>query len=283
LKKTPKSLKPLLEDGIIDKVIRPIMSGKEAKVYLVEVNDTYRCAKVYKDVHKRSFQNSSIYREGRKERNSRKARAMAKRSNYGRKEEESSWQNAEVHALNRLADAGVRVPKTYGCFDGVLLMDLVSDINGNIAPRLSEVEMNAEIASEYHKLLLTELVRMLCAGLVHGDLSEYNILVDAHGPVIIDLPQAVDAAANNNAKMIFERDVNNLRLFFGRHVPEILKSQYGPEIWEIYESGELKASTSLSGKFTADEELANVDEVLEEIEVAREEAEAAKLYAEQRT
>ena len=162
-------------------------------------------------------------------------------------------------------------------------MDLVSDINGNIAPRLSEVEMNAEIASEYHKLLLTELVRMLCAGLVHGDLSEYNILVDAHGPVIIDLPQAVDAAANNNAKMIFERDVNNLRLFFGRHVPEILKSQYGPEIWEIYESGELKASTSLSGKFTADEELANVDEVLEEIEVAREEAEAAKLYAEQRT
>ncbi|MCM8538929.1 MAG: hypothetical protein NE328_01510 [Lentisphaeraceae bacterium] len=273
MKKTPKSLKPLIRDGIIDEVVRPIMSGKEAKVYLVKCQGQLRCAKVYKDVNNRSFQNSSMYREGRNERNSRRARAMAKRSNYGRQEEEESWQNAEVEALYKLADAGVRVPQAYGCFDGVLIMDLVVDHEGNVAPRLGDVEMTLEEAKDYHQFLIGELVRMLCCGLIHGDLSEYNILVDANGPVIIDLPQAVDASGNNNAQMIFTRDVNNLKNFFGRLAPEILHTSYAEEIWHIYEKGELKPDAKLSGNFKAKKKKVNVQEVLSEIEDARTEHE----------
>ncbi len=259
----------LINDGIIDEVIRPIMSGKEANVYLVKVNGQFRCAKVYKDVNNRSFKNSSMYREGRNERNSRRARAMAKRSNYGRREEEESWQNAEIEALHRLAEAGVRVPQAYGCFDGVLLMDLVVDHNGEIAPRLGDLEMSQELAIDYHKFLINQLVKMLCAGLIHGDLSEYNILVDAEGPVIIDLPQAVDAAANNNAKVIFTRDINNLRNFFGCFADEIFYTDYAGEIWSIFEKGKLTPEVVLTGKFQADEKQVNVKEVLSEIDEAR--------------
>ncbi len=269
MKKIPESLMSLINDGIIDEVIRPIMSGKEANVYLVKVNGQFRCAKVYKDVNNRSFKNSSMYREGRNERNSRRARAMAKRSNYGRREEEESWQNAEIEALHRLAEAGVRVPQAYGCFDGVLLMDLVVDHNGEIAPRLGDLEMSQELAIDYHKFLINQLVKMLCAGLIHGDLSEYNILVDAEGPVIIDLPQAVDAAANNNAKVIFTRDINNLRNFFGCFADEIFYTDYAGEIWSIFEKGKLTPEVVLTGKFQADEKQVNVKEVLSEIDEAR--------------
>ncbi len=249
------------------------MSGKEAKVYLVRAAGELRCAKVYKDVNKRSFQNSSMYREGRTERNSRRARAIAKRSNYGRQEEEESWQNAEVEALYRLSDAGVRVPQAYGCFDGVLIMDLITDHTGDVAPRLGDVEMTSDIAVEYHDFLIVELVRMLCCGLIHGDLSEYNILVDSHGPVIIDLPQAVDASGNNNAKMIFTRDVNNLKNFFGRLAPALLSTNYAAEIWSIYEKGELSPEVKLTGRFKSNQKKANVKEVLGEIEDARSEHE----------
>jgi len=278
VKKTPKRLQPLIRDGIVDEVIKPIMSGKEAEVYLVLSDGQMRCAKVYKDVNKRSFQKAAIYREGRTERNSRRARAMAKRSNYGRREEEDSWQNAEVEALYRLAAAGVRVPKPHGCFDGVLLMDLVADAQGNVAPRLSDVDMSEDTVEDYHQFLLMELVRMLCSGLIHGDLSEYNILVDAQGPVIIDLPQAVDASGNNNAKMIFERDVNNLKKFFGRFNPQILSSNYAAEIWSLYESGNLHPDVKLTGRFKYNNKKANVKEVLEEIEDAREEAKAKERF-----
>ena len=281
MKKIPKRLKPLIEDGIIDEVVRPIMSGKEAQVFLVRCDGEYRCAKMYKDVNKRSFQNSSMYREGRQEKNSRRARAMAKRSSYGRQEEESAWQNAEVEALDRLARAGVRVPNSYGCFDGILIMDLVGDGNGGIAPRLSDVEMDVETAHIYHQFLLAEVVRMLCSGLVHGDLSEYNILVDPDGPVIIDLPQAVDVVGNNNAKMIFNRDVNNLTRFFGAIAPEILTSNYEGEIWDLFEKGDLRPGVKLTGEFVDMTKKANVREVLEEIEDAREEAEEkARMLAE---
>ena len=282
MKKVPKRLKPLIEDGIIDEVLRPIMSGKEAEVFLVRCDDDLRCAKIYKDVTKRSFQNSSVYREGRHEKNSRRARAMAKRSSYGRQEEEEAWQTAEVDALYRLAEAGVRVPEPHGCYDGILIMDLVGDGHGGIAPRLSSLEMTAEVAHEYHQFLLQEVIRMLCAGVVHGDLSEYNILVDPDGPVIIDLPQAVDAAGNNNAKAIFDRDVLNLTRFFGTFAPEILETNYSGEIWELYEKGHLRPGAKLTGVYKDKRKKANVREILDEIKDAREEAEAKARMAEAR-
>ncbi len=220
--KTPKRLEPLLEDGLIDDVVSQLKSGKEATVYLVRCGTILRCAKVYKDAHHRSFRQATAYREGRKVRNSRDARAMAKGSRHGREELEDSWQHAEVSALYRLAEAGVRVPTPHGFHDGVLLMDMIDDGEGNPAPRLAELDFTPEAALHFHAELVREVVRMLCAGLVHGDLSEYNILVDAEGPVIIDLPQAVDAAANAHARGTLERDVRNLAHYFGQYAPELL-------------------------------------------------------------
>ncbi|MGI4857321.1 MAG: PA4780 family RIO1-like protein kinase, partial [Janthinobacterium lividum] len=217
--KTPKRLIPLVEEGLVDEVISQLMSGKEATVYVVRSGDDIRCAKVYKDAKQRSFRQASSYREGRKVQNSRQARAMEKGSRYGRQMQEELWQNAEVDALFRLANAGVRVPQPYICTDGVLLMELVVDGNGDVAPRLNDVDMTPERALEVHAALLTEVVRMLCAGMIHGDLSEYNILLAADGPVIIDLPQAVDASGNNEAAAMLERDVDNLAAYFGRFAP----------------------------------------------------------------
>jgi RIO kinase 1 len=269
--KTPKRLEPLVEDGLVDEVISQLKSGKEATVYLVRCGNTVRCAKVYKDAAHRSFKQASVYREGRKVRNTRDARAMEKGSRFGRREQEDAWQNTEVSALYRLAEAGVRVPTPHGCFDGVLLMDLITDAGGNVAPRLSEIEFTAELAVDYHQRLLREVVRMLCAGIVHGDLSEYNILADQHGPVIIDLPQAIDASGNNLARDMLERDINNLAVFFGQFDDRILTSQYGKEIWAIYESGNLTEATVLTGIVEADAEPADIDGVLREIFAAQEE------------
>lgn len=269
--KTPKRIEPLVHDGLIDEVISQLKSGKEATVYLVRCGDVLRCAKVYKDAHHRSFKQATAYREGRKVKSSRDARAMEKGSRFGRQELEDAWQNAEVSALYRLAAAGVRVPTPHGCFDGVLLMDVVSDAHGNVAPRLSEVEFTPDLARDYHEQLIREVVRMLCAGLVHGDLSEYNILVDASGPVIIDLPQAVDAAGNNHAQGMLARDVNNLRQFFGQFADELLDSEYAKEIWAIYESGELMPDTALTGIVDEDDVPADIDSVLREIMDAHDE------------
>lgn len=271
--KTPKRLEPLIHDGLIDEVISQLKSGKEATVYLVRSKGQLRCAKVYKDAHHRSFKQAASYREGRKVKSSRLARAMEKGSRFGKQELEDAWQNAEVSALYRLADAGVRVPTPYGCFDGVLIMDMVADTEGQPAPRLSEVAFTAEEALLNHGRLIREVVRMLCAGLVHGDLSEYNILMDPKGPVIIDLPQAVDAAGNNHARTMLERDVENLANFFGQFAPELLDSDYGPEIWLIYESGELTPDVELTGIVEEDETPADLDTLLREIMDAREEAE----------
>ncbi|MFZ2406472.1 MAG: PA4780 family RIO1-like protein kinase [Methylobacter sp.] len=270
--KTPKSIEPLVQDGLVDEVIRPLKSGKEAAVYVVLSEGEIRCAKVYKDVTKRGFHKQAEYQEGRKVRNSRQARAMEKNTRFGRKQQEEVWQNAEVDALYRLAAAGVRVPKPYNFVEGVLLMELVTDAHGSAAPRLNDLELSREQALEYHGLLIKEVVRMLCAGLVHGDLSEYNILVDANGPVIIDLPQAVDAAANNNAARMLERDVDNLADYFGRFAPELLTTQYGKEIWKLYESGDLTPQVELTGRFKASNKVADVRSVMREIKDAREEA-----------
>jgi RIO kinase 1 len=263
--KVPPRLQPLVDDGLIDEVLHPLMSGKEASIYVVRCGREIRCAKVYKEVHQRSFKKAAQYQEGRKVRSSRRARAMEKGSRFGRQQQEDSWQNAEVDALFKLAKAGVRVPVPYGCYDGVLLMELVTDDDGNVAPRLNDVMLTEEQALEDHAVVMQYVVRMLCAGLVHGDLSEFNILVDAYGPVIIDLPQAVDAAANNNARRMLERDVNKIRDHYAQYAPQLLQTQYAQEIWALYEDGELHPDTQLTGIFAESEKAADVDEVLEEI------------------
>ncbi|MGB5207390.1 MAG: PA4780 family RIO1-like protein kinase [Azonexus sp.] len=266
--KTPKRLAGLLEEGLIDEVIGQLMSGKEATVYVVRCADTIRCAKVYKDATQRSFKKSASYQEGRKVKNSRQARAMEKGSRYGRKMQEEVWQNAEVDALYRLASAGVRVPQPHICFEGVLLMDLVVDAGGNPAPRLNDVQLDEELAMEFHGMLINQVVRMLCAGIVHGDLSEYNVLVGDSGPVIIDLPQAIDAAANSTAAEMLERDVNNLRTYFSSFAPALRDSQFGKEIWGLYEGGSLTPEQVLTGHVVLDEHHADVDAVLMEVELA---------------
>lgn len=270
--KTPKTLEPLVEAGLIDEVMRPLKSGKEAAVYVVSAEGEIRCAKVYKEAGKRGFHKQAQYREGRKTRNSRQARAMQKNTRYGQQQQEALWQNAEVDALYRLADAGVRVPKPHNFIEGVLLMELITDTDGNAAPRLNDLELSREQALEFHQVLVREVVKMLCAGIIHGDLSEYNILVDSRGPVIIDLPQAVDAAANNNAARMLERDVDNLAAYFGQFAPELLNTRYGKEIWKLYESGSLHPDVPLTGRFKSSDKKADVKSVMKVIADAREEA-----------
>ncbi|MEI8361745.1 MAG: PA4780 family RIO1-like protein kinase [Betaproteobacteria bacterium] len=274
--KTPKRLEPLLEDGLIDEVVRQLMSGKEATVYVVRCGDDVRCAKVYKEANNRSFRQSVDYTEGRKVKNSRQSRAMAKGSKFGRESQEAAWQSAEVDALYRLANAGVRVPEPYNFYEGVLLMELVTDANGNAAPRLNDVEFSAEQAKIYHGMLIKEVVRMLCAGIVHGDLSEFNILMSSDGPVIIDLPQAVDAAGNNNASEMLARDVRNLSDYFGRFAPELLNTQYGKEIWALYAHGDLTLETELTGRFRQSTKAVDLKGVMREIDDTRA-AEEARL------
>ena len=279
--KIPQRLEPLVEDGLIDAVIRQLMSGKEAMIFVVRCGDAIRCAKVYKEANKRSFRQAVDYTEGRKTKNSRRARAMEKGTRYGRKVQEEAWQSAEVDALYRLAAAGVRVPAPYNFHEGVLLMELVTDAHGEPAPRLNDLEFSAEEALTYHAMLMREVVRMLGAGIVHGDLSEYNILLGAAGPVIIDLPQAVDAAGNNHARDMLERDVANLTNYFGRSAPELLVTEYGKEIWALYEQGRLTPDVPLTGRF--DRVLPPVDlkSVVREIDDARA-AEAARQLRMQR-
>jgi len=266
--KIPKRLQPLLDDGLIDEVISQLMSGKEATVYVVRCGDDIRCAKVYKEVNQRSFKKAAQYQEGRKSKNSRRARAMEKGSSYGKKQQEEAWQNAEVDALYLLASANVRVPTPFGCFEGVLLMELVTNDDGDVAPRLNDVIMSAEQAIEDHQLMMIYVMRMLCAGIIHGDLSEFNVLVDDYGPIIIDLPQAVDAAANNNAKAMLRRDVDNITNYYGQFAPQILQSKYAQEMWALFESGELTTETELSGLFKENTDAADVDTVIEEIKAA---------------
>jgi RIO kinase 1 len=276
--KTPKRIQPLVDEGLVDEVTRQLMSGKEATVYVVRCGDEVRCAKVYKEANQRSFHQAVAYQEGRRVKNSRQARAMEKGTRYGRKMAEEVWQNAEVAALYRLAAAGVRVPTPYVCFEGVLLMELVTDADGNAAPRLNDVPLSCERALEFHAAILRQVVLMLCAGIIHGDLSEYNILVDAVGPVIIDLPQAIDAAGSSVAAAMLERDVTNLATFFGAFAPELMGSQYGKEIWNLYQAGLLTGETPLTGRVAEPESPADVGAVIREIELARQEEADRVLY-----
>jgi RIO kinase 1 len=270
--KTPTALQPLIDDGVIDEVIRSLKSGKEATVYLVRTGTQTRCAKVYRDMRQRSFQRRAQYQEGRKVRGSRQARAMNKSTRFGRSEQEAAWKNAEVDALYKLQAAGVRVPKPYGYFNDVLVMELVTDSDGNPAPRLGEIDLSSEQARDYHDFLIRQIVRMLNIGLIHGDLSEFNVLVAPDGPVIIDLPQVVNAAGNNGALEMLERDVNNIRGTLGRFAPELLATEFAREMWSLFEQGELTADKKLTGEFVRDETAADPEGVLLAVDEAREEA-----------
>ncbi|WLO85512.1 serine protein kinase RIO [Pantoea agglomerans] len=269
--KIPNRIQPLVDDGLIDDVLQRLKSGKEADVYTVLCGGKVQCAKVYKEATQRSFKQAVQYQEGRKTRNSRNARAMQKGTKFGRKQQEESWQTAEVDALFRLANAGVRVPQPYLCIDGVLLMELVTDANGSVAPRLSDVSLSEEQAVTDFHTMIRNIVRMLCAGIVHGDLSEFNVLLDDQGPVIIDLPQAVDAAANNHAESMFERDVDNITSYYGQFAPQLLKTRYAKEIWLLYEDGKLTPETPLTGKFVEEERVVDMDSLMDEIISAEDE------------
>ena len=275
--KIPARLQPLIEDGLIDAVVRQLKSGKEAMVLVVRCGDEIRCAKIYKDANKRAFRQAVDYTENRKTKNSRRARALEKRTKYGRKAQEEAWQSAEVDALYRLAAAGVRVPTPYNFHEGVLLMEMVTDANGEPAPRLDDLEFTPEDALLHHHTLMTQVVRMLLAGVVHADLSEFNVLLDATGPVIIDLPQAVDAAGNNHAKSMLERDVANITNYFGRYAPELLTMEYGKEIWSLYERGLLTMDVPLTGRFEQELKPVDLESVVNEIEDAKFEEAARRL------
>ena len=275
--KIPARLQPLVEDGLIDAVVRQLMSGKEAMVFIVRCGDEIRCAKVYKEANKRAFRQAVDYTENRKTKNSRRARAMEKRTRYGRKAQEEAWQSAEVDALYRLAAAGVRVPKPHNFHEGVLLMELVTGADGEPAPRLDDVEFTADEARTHHHTLMMQVVRMLCAGVIHADLSEFNVLLSGHGPVIIDLPQAVDAAGNNHAKSMLERDVRNLTNYLGRYAPELISTEYGKEIWSLYESGVLTPEVKLTGRFEQTLGPVDLGSVVREIDDAKAEEAARRL------
>ncbi len=269
--KIPNRIQPLVDDGLIDNVLQRLKSGKEADVYTVLCGDKVQCAKVYKEASQRSFKQAVQYQEGRKVRNSRSARAMQKGSKFGRKQQEDVWHTAEVDALFRLAKAGVRVPEPYMCLDGVLLMELVTDADGAVAPRLSDIMLSEQEALADFDTMIRNIVRMLCAGIVHGDLSEFNILQDAQGPVIIDLPQAVDAAANNHAESMFARDVNNITAYYGQFAPQILTTRFAKEIWQLYEDGKLTPETPLTGHFVEEVHDVDMDSLLDEIISAEDE------------
>jgi RIO kinase 1 len=270
--KVPKGLQPLIDDGVIDEVVRSLKSGKEATVYIVRSGTQLRCAKVYRDMAQRSFQRRAQYQEGRKVRGSRETRAMSRSTRFGRREQEHEWKNAEVDALYRLVAADVRVPRPCGYFNDVLIMELVTDASGNPAPRLGEVELTADIAREYHGFIMRQILRMLSLGLIHGDLSEFNVLLAPEGPVIIDLPQVVNASGNNAAFAMLERDVNNIKATLGRFAPELLQTEFAREMWALYEQGELHAGSPLTGIVVREERPADPGSVMQVIDDAREEA-----------
>ena len=267
--KIPQRIEILVQNGLVDDVVCQLMSGKEADVYVVRSKGELRCAKVYKDAGHRSFSKQAQYQEGRKVRSSRQTRAMEKNSKYGRKEQEGAWQNAEVDALHCLAAAGVSVPQIFNFVGGVLLMELVVDADGKNAPRLNDVKLTDSQARQYHRALMEQIVLMLCAGLVHGDLSEYNVLVGSDRLVIIDLPQAMDAAGNNNAAGMLVRDVANITAYFGRFAPELLDTDYGREIWKLYATGGLTPGTELTGRFEQSSVPADVHGVMRDVDSAR--------------
>ena len=270
--RVPDRLEPLLAHGVIEEVLRPLMSGKEAEVFLVVADGEERVAKVYKNAQFRSFQHRAEYTEGRGVRSSREQRAMNKRSKHGRSKTEDAWRSAEVDAIQLLRGAGVRVPEPFAFTEGVLVMELVKGVDGEPAPRLVDTHFSEEEATEVFHVLLREVVKMLCAGIIHADLSDFNVLMSADGPVIIDFPQAIDPARNQGARKMLVRDVKNLTSFLGRFAPKLRKTEYGPEMWDLYERSDLFPDTELTGKYEGKKGTADVSSLLEDILAVEQEA-----------
>lgn len=266
--KIPERLAALEAIGAIDGVVRPLMSGKEAAVYLVETRGELRVAKVYKEASRRSFQHRAEYTEGRKVRNSRQQRAIDKKSKYGREEIESAWRSAEVDAIWKLRAAGVRVPEPYDFVEGVLVMELIRGWDGGPAPRLVDVDFTPDEARDLHRILVREVCKMLCAGVIHGDLSDFNVLITPEGPVIIDFPQWVDPSGNLSARKLFVRDMDNVTSFLARFLPSLADTRFGPEMWSLYEKGTLLPDSPLTGRWRGSERQANVSRVVDEIQAA---------------
>lgn len=266
--RVPESLATLAEFGVIEDVLRPLMSGKEAQVFLVVSGGKECIAKVYKKAEARAFKNRAEYTEGRGTRNTRDQRAMGKRTGYGREKNEEAWHSTEVDMLRLLHGAGVSVPTPMKYMDGVLVMEMITDAEGEPAPRLGEVELPPAEATAVYEQLLRQVVRMLCAGVVHGDLSEFNVLLGTAGPVIIDLPQAINASKNPHARKLLVRDVENLHRFLKRLVPGAKIKRYAEEMWDLYEKDELTPETPLAGNYVASEARANTAAVLDMIEDA---------------
>ena len=265
---TPQQLDTLLEYGIIQQVTRPLMSGKEAQVFVVVAGGEECVAKVYKEASERTFKHRSIYTEGRRTRNSRDERAMAKRTRHGQKKDEDAWRRAEVDVIYRLRDAGVRVPEPLDFAEGVLVMELVKNADGQPAPRLGDLSFEPDEAREIYETLVREVVRMLCAGVIHGDLSEFNVLMTNTGPVIIDFPQSVDPAQNPNARRLLLRDVQNLHRFLARFAPNDPIRPYGEEIWALFEANRLRPDTKLQGRYKAPRGKVDTREVMSLIDDA---------------
>ncbi len=279
--KTPNRMNPLIEEGLIDSVVCQLVSGKEAMLYVVQCGDEYRCAKVYKEKQKRNFRQNACYLEGREISDHRRARFMHS-SNFVRTVRDDAWHSVEVDTLARLATADVITPKFYNFFEGVLLMELIMDSNGDVAPRLNQLELTADQARIYHSFLIQQVVRMLCSGIVHGDLSEYNVLIGSMGPVIIDFPQAIHAAHNNNAEEILKRDVKNIATFLSKFAPELAYTDYGSEIWSLYQLGKLHLGVNLTGQIELRRKPVNLDAVLSAINTAIKKETALQRYKSER-
>jgi RIO kinase 1 len=212
------------EQAAIDTELGVLKTGKEADVFLLEravetigdnpAKSSLMAAKRYRTEEHRSFHRSTAYAEGRRTRNSRDSRAMAKKTAHGRGVAAGQWAQAEWDALNRLWKAGVPVPYPVQVDGTELLMEFIDDGEGGAAPRLAQIRPPAELLGEYFEQLRGAMRELARAGLAHGDLSPYNVLAQRERIVMIDLPQVVDIVGNPKGMDFLMRDCHNMATWF---------------------------------------------------------------------